>query len=107
MVSALAARVAHIVYLSAANLDNGDSDVPVEGVWADIEAHITRAPVTHLRPRRRARREHLGWADPIRSGDTVRMPFPRAARSLVDERDLAAVSVLGLIDPRWRGQRSR
>lgn len=104
VVSALADHVAHIVYLSAANLDSGVSDAPVEGVWADIEAHIRRAPVTHTFVRGGGFAGNtLGWAHQIRSDDTVRIPFPRAARSLVDERDLAAVSVRGLSDSAMEG----
>jgi uncharacterized protein YbjT (DUF2867 family) len=41
----------------------------------------------------------MGRPDPIRRGDTVRIPFPQAARSVVDERDLAEVSVQALLDP--------
>jgi len=100
VVAALADHIGHIVYLSAANLGAGRTDGPVEGVWADMEGLIEQTPVTHTFVRGGGFAANaLQWADQIRSGDTVRIPFPRAARSLVDERDLAEVSVRGLLDP--------
>lgn len=104
VVAALADHVGHVVYLSAADLGSEDGDRPMDGVWADIEAHLEEAPVTHTFVRGGGFAANtLEWAEQIRSGDTVRMPFPRAARSLVDERDLAAVSVRGLVDPELVG----
>jgi uncharacterized protein YbjT (DUF2867 family) len=37
------------------------------------------------------------WADQIRAGDVVRWPYPDAARSLIHERDIAAVAVQALV----------
>ena len=103
VVAALAEHVGHIVYLSAADL-HSEAGRPIEGVWADIEALIDEAPVTRTFVRGGGFAVNtLEWAKQIRSGDTVRMPFPRAARSLVDERDLAAVAVRGLVDPELTG----
>jgi uncharacterized protein YbjT (DUF2867 family) len=36
------------------------------------------------------------WADQIRAGDVVRWPYPNAARSLIHEREIAAVAVQAL-----------
>jgi uncharacterized protein YbjT (DUF2867 family) len=51
---------------------------------------------THLRPTGFAKNT-LMWADQIRAGDVVRWPYPDAARSLIHERDIAAVAVQALI----------
>lgn len=100
VVTALAEHCDHITYLSASDLRAEDGDRPVDGVWASIEALIEQAPVTHTFVRGGGFAGNtLEWAEQIRSGDTVRMPFAEAGRSLVDERDLAAVSVRGLLDP--------
>ncbi len=105
VVAAVAEHVGHIVYLSAVDLGDDDGDGPMEGVWADVEALIEQAPVTHTFVRGGGFAANtLEWAGQIRSGDTVRLPFPRAARSLVDERDLAAVAVRGLVDPELAGE---
>ena len=45
------------------------------------------------------------WADQIRSGDVVRWPFGAAARSLIDERDIAAVAVRALTEDGHAGSR--
>ena len=45
------------------------------------------------------------WADQIRSGGTVRWPFGAAARSLIDERDIAAVAVRALTEDGHHGTR--
>ena len=103
-VAALAEHVDHLVYLSAADL-HADSPGPQQGVWADVESVIEQAPVTHTFVRGGGFAGNtLEWAEQIRAGDTVRLPFARAARSLVDERDLAAVAVRGLVDPTLAGE---
>lgn len=103
VVAALADHVDHVVYLSAADL-HSDAGRPLEGVWADVEALIEEAPVTRTFVRGGGFAVNtLEWAEQIRGRDTVRLPFPDAARALVDERDLAAVSVRGLIDPDLAG----
>jgi uncharacterized protein YbjT (DUF2867 family) len=99
VVAELAPRVAHIVYLSAARLQH-DDDGAMEGVWADVERAIAASGVrwTFLRAGGFAANT-LGWAGAIRAGDEVPIPYPRAARSLVHERDIADVAVRALIDP--------
>lgn len=73
-------------------------------MWAEIEALIEKSDASHTFVRGGGFAANtLEWADQIRSGDTVRMPFPQAARSLVDERDLAEVSVRALLDPTLAG----
>lgn len=103
VVAALAEHVGHIVYLSAADL-HSETTSPIEGVWADIEALVEQAPVTHTFVRGGGFAVNtLEWAEQIRGSDTVRLPHPRAGRSLVDERDLAEVAVRGLVDPALAG----
>jgi uncharacterized protein YbjT (DUF2867 family) len=99
VVAELAAHVAHIVYLSAARLQHDDEGA-LEGVWADVERAIEGAGVTWTFVRAGGFAANtLGWAGAIRAGDEVPIPFPRAARSLVHERDIAEVAVRALIDP--------
>ncbi|MCH1867444.1 SDR family oxidoreductase [Nocardioides sp. CFH 31398] len=104
VVQALAEHVDHVVLLSAADLHATGPDRPMPGVWADLESLLLRARTTHTFVRAGGFAANtLGWAEQVRRGDTVRLPFPRAGRSLVDERDLAEVAVAALTEPRWRG----
>ncbi|MBE2316042.1 nucleoside-diphosphate sugar epimerase [Solirubrobacter sp. CPCC 204708] len=91
VIDALATRTGHVVYLSS------ESATPAS-VWGEIEARIraTRLEWTFLRPTGFAKNT-LIWADQIRSG-VVRWPFGQAARSLIDERDLAAVAARALTE---------
>jgi uncharacterized protein YbjT (DUF2867 family) len=99
VVTALTRRVSHVVYLSSAQLQH-DADGVTQGVWADVERLIEGAGVgwTFVSAGGFAANT-LEWADQIRAGDVVRIPYPEAGRSLVHERDIAAVAVRGLIDP--------
>ena len=45
------------------------------------------------------------WADQIRAGDVVSWPFGAAARSPIDERDIAAVAVRALAEDGHAGAR--
>lgn len=88
----------HIVYVSAMSAPQG-------GVWGAVEEAVRRsgAPYTFLRPGGFATNT-LEWAPAIRAGDPVRMPFPRAARSLIHERDIADVAVHVLLGSGHRGK---
>jgi uncharacterized protein YbjT (DUF2867 family) len=99
VVSELARHVSHVVYLSAARLQR-DDDGAMEGVWADVERLIERsgAARTFVRAGGFAANT-LQWASQIRAGDEISIPYPRAARSLVHERDIADVAVRALMDP--------
>ena len=44
------------------------------------------------------------WAPQICAGDVVRWPYGAAARSLIDERDIAAVAVRALIEDEHTGK---
>jgi uncharacterized protein YbjT (DUF2867 family) len=87
-----------VVYLSSLNAASG-------GVWGDVEHLLTKAGKdwTFLRPSGFAVNAQA-WAQEFRDGDVVRLPFPQAARSLIHERDIAAVAVLTLLDDKHIGQ---
>ena len=93
VVDAIAARAAHVVYLSSE-----PAGADPRTVWGTIEARIAAAGVdwTVLRPTGFAKNTLL-WAEQIPSG-VVEWPFGKAARSLVDERDIAAVAARALLE---------
>jgi uncharacterized protein YbjT (DUF2867 family) len=90
----LARHVQRIVYLSAEAASNR-----ANSFWAAIELAIERSAAewTFLRPTGFAANT-LMWSDQIRKGNVVRWVYGQAARSLIDERDIAAVAVRALTD---------
>jgi len=101
-VAKIAARhVTRVVYLSAQPAGERPGSF-----WALVEQAIqdSGVPWTFLRPTGFASNT-LMWADQIRSGDVVRWPFGAAARSLIDERDIAAVAVRALTEDGHAGKR--
>ena len=104
VVEALARRVEHVVYLSAARLQRTDAG-PKDGVWADVERLVEDSGVgwTFLRAGGFAANT-LEWAGQIRAGDVVRIPYPAAGRSLVHEQDLADVAADVLVKGGPKGQ---
>ncbi len=94
VVDAIARQVPRIVYLSA----QAAAEQP--GSWWAAVEHLVEASGaswTILRPTGFAGNT-LMWADQIRSGDVVRWVYGEAARSLIDERDIAAVAGRALTD---------
>jgi uncharacterized protein YbjT (DUF2867 family) len=94
VIEAITQRVRRVVYLSAdAATDNPDR------FWARVERLIegSAREFTFLRPTGFAKNT-LMWASQIRGGEVVRWPYGAAARSLIDERDIAAVAVRALIE---------
>jgi uncharacterized protein YbjT (DUF2867 family) len=101
-VAGIAARhVSRVVYLSA----QPAAERP-ESFWALVERAVEDSGVdwTFLRPTGFASNTLL-WSGQIRSGDVVRWPFGRAARSLIDERDIAAVAACALTQDGHAGAR--
>jgi uncharacterized protein YbjT (DUF2867 family) len=99
VVEAITQRVQRVVYLSAdAATDNPDR------FWARLERLIERSAgeFTFLRPTGFAKNT-LMWASQIRAGEVVRWPYGAAARSLIDERDIAAVALCALTEPQHAG----
>jgi uncharacterized protein YbjT (DUF2867 family) len=94
VVERIARRVRHVVYLSAETAA-GDP----ESFYAVLERLIrdSSATWTFLRPTGFAKNT-LGWAEQIRADGVVRQPYGQAARSLIDERDIAAVAVQALTE---------
>jgi uncharacterized protein YbjT (DUF2867 family) len=97
----LARQGPSIVYLSAQAAAGRPGSF-----WATIERLIEESGVawTFLRPTGFATNT-LMWADQIRSGGVVTWPYGAAARSLIHERDVAAVAVTALTDGRHAGQK--
>jgi uncharacterized protein YbjT (DUF2867 family) len=87
-----------VVYLSALSAPSGS-------VWADVEQLLKDAGKdwTFVRPGGFAVNAQ-SWANEFRTGDVVRIPSPEAGRSLIHERDIAAVAVLTLLNDRHVGQ---
>ncbi|MGW6281074.1 SDR family oxidoreductase [Kribbella sp. NPDC055071] len=87
-----------VVYLSSLSAPSG-------GVWGEVEALLRDAGKawTFVRPGGFAVNAQ-GWIREFREGDVVRLPYPEAGRSLIHERDIAAVAVLTLLDDRHVGQ---
>ncbi|MEV4108290.1 NAD(P)H-binding protein [Nonomuraea sp. NPDC049695] len=87
VVTAVAEHARRVVYLSA----NVPDEPPAH--YHEIERLIRHSGLgwTFLRPGGFAANT-LGWADQIRQG-VVRWPYGQAARSLIHERDIAAVAV--------------
>ena len=87
----LGEHVDRVVYLSATGADEG-------GVWGGVEQAIRGAvrEWTFLRVSGLAVNA-LAWADQVHRG-AVRAPFGGIRRSLVHERDVAAVAVRVLVD---------
>ncbi|MER7248553.1 NAD(P)H-binding protein [Kribbella sp. NPDC000426] len=87
-----------VVYLSSLNAAEG-------GVWGDVEQLLRDLGKewTFLRPSGFAVNAQA-WAGDFRSGDTLRLPYPEASRSMIHERDIAAVAVLSFVNPGHAGQ---
>lgn len=92
VVKAIARHTGRIVYLSA----QAAEEQP-DSFWAKVERFIEHSGVewTFLRPTGFAANTRM-WADQIRETGVVRWPYGHAARSLIDERDIAAVAVHAL-----------
>ena len=101
VVHTLASHARRIVYLSAEAADRRP-----ESSWATVERYIERSPAEWVFLRATGFAANtLMWADQIRRGDIVRWVYGEAARSLIDERDIAEVGVLALTEDRHIGAR--
>jgi uncharacterized protein YbjT (DUF2867 family) len=92
----VASRTRRLVYLSSAG---GQRPEPEGMFHADMERLVEKSDLdwTFLRPSGFASNT-LIWADQIRRDGVVRWPFGNAARSLIHERDIAAVAVRALTE---------
>ncbi|MBL7491962.1 NAD(P)H-binding protein [Frankia sp. AgB1.9] len=92
VIDAIARHCRRVVYVSATSVR--DDRPPAEnGVWGQIEDAIrgTDLDWTFLRVSGLATNT-LAWTAPIGASQPVRIPYPRAARSLIHERDVAEVA---------------
>jgi uncharacterized protein YbjT (DUF2867 family) len=96
VVDALARHARRVVYLSAMAVRD-DREPRTNGVWGQVEHLIAGSGLewTFLRAGGFAANT-LGWADQIRTDGVVRWPYGGAARSLIHERDIAAVAARAL-----------
>ncbi len=96
VVELVASHARRVVYLSAMAVRD-DLDEQPAAFWAGVERLIRRTSLewTFLRPTGFATNA-LMWADQIRSGSVVHWPYGAATRSLIHERDIAAVAVRAL-----------
>jgi uncharacterized protein YbjT (DUF2867 family) len=101
VVGTLGRHARRIVYLSAEAAGKRP-----DSFWAGVERAIERSATewTFLRPTGFAANT-LMWADQIRESGVVRWPYGQAARSLIDERDIAAVAVHALTEDEHAGAR--
>jgi uncharacterized protein YbjT (DUF2867 family) len=96
LLDVLAGRVSRVVQLSASAVHD-DRDPAENGVWGQVERAIGKAGLdaTFLRAGGFAANT-LAWAGQIRAGGVVRRPYGQASRSLIHERDIAAVAAAAL-----------
>jgi uncharacterized protein YbjT (DUF2867 family) len=107
VVAAIDGNASQIVYLSSMSVRDGvdrQTD-PISSFHSEIERVISRSQLqwTFLRPSGFATNT-LVWAPQIRAGSTVRWPYGGATRSLIDERDIAAVAACALRGERHAGK---
>lgn len=95
VVATIADYAHRVVYLSAHGAQDEGTHTSFGAVESAIEA--TGLEWTFLRPVGFAANA-LGWAEDIRSDRPVREPYGQAARSLIHERDIAAVAVRALTE---------
>jgi uncharacterized protein YbjT (DUF2867 family) len=103
VIDTIASHTRRLVYLSSAG---GQRPEPEGMFHADMERLVERTDLdwTFLRPTGFASNT-LMWADQIRRDGVVRFPFGAAARSLIHERDIAAVAARTLTEDGHVGAR--
>jgi uncharacterized protein YbjT (DUF2867 family) len=101
IVEALACRAQRVVYLSAEAAGRRP-----DSFWAVVERAVERfaREWVVLRPTGFAANT-LMWADQIRQSHVVRWVYGQAARSLIDQHDIAAVAIRALTEAGHNGTR--
>jgi uncharacterized protein YbjT (DUF2867 family) len=90
----IARRTRRVVYLSAAGMFHAEMERLIQEAGLDW---------TFLRPTGFATNT-LGWAEQIKRDGVVRWPYGGARRSLIHERDIAAVAARALLEPGHAGK---
>lgn len=107
-VDVIGKRARRIVYLSSMGVrdDLEKQTDPINQSHADMEWLIEESGLewTFLRPSGFATNT-LGWGEQIRADGVVRWPYGAASRSLIHERDIAAVAVRALTEEGHVGAR--
>jgi uncharacterized protein YbjT (DUF2867 family) len=108
VVTAIGRHARRVVYLSSMSVrDGGGAQAdPISASHAELERLIESAGPewTFLRAGGFATNT-LAWADDVRAGDVVRAPYGAMARSLIHERDIAAVAARALTEDGHAGVR--
>lgn len=108
VVKAMAKHGRRIVFLSSSAVqdDVDQQRNPIGQIHSDIERLIEESggQWTFLRPGGFAANA-LWWASQIRTNGAVRWPYGAAARSLIHERDIAAVAVRALLEDGHAGKK--
>lgn len=97
--------VRHVVVLSSGIIQDGaDATHPIHVLHARLEDHVRASGLTwtFLRPNAFATNA-FQWAPQIRTGDTVRGPFPGAVTAPIHEADIADVAAHALVDDGHEG----
>ena len=100
------AGVGHVVQLSGTSAGIGDMSNAVTAymVRSEQAAAESKLPYTVVRPSA-FMTNALRWADQVRNGDTVALPFPNVAAACLDPADLGAVIAAVFADPeRYAGE---
>lgn len=105
VVDAIAKHTRRVVYVSAMSVRD-DRPPQENGVWGQVEHLLERSDLewTMLRAGGLAVNTLL-WASQIRATGVVRWPYGQAARSLIHERDVAAVAARALTEEGHAGMR--
>ncbi|MFD8784784.1 NAD(P)H-binding protein [Kitasatospora sp. NPDC059599] len=100
--AATAAGIRHVVLLSSVSVVlDPDAHHPVTRLNRTIEQAVQRSGMdwTFLRPGTFATNTRTWWAESIRTGNAVRLPYPLAQSAPVHEKDIAALAVTALTEP--------
>ncbi len=103
---ARAAGVRRVVTLSSSGAEYEADGDPGQWHFYKVEHAVEQAGFawTHLRPGS-FMLNALAWADSIRKERVVRWPYPNAAETPIDLRDVAAVAATVLLDDGHSGQK--
>ncbi|MCK9896719.1 NAD(P)H-binding protein [Frankia sp. AgB32] len=106
LAAAAAAKVDRIVLLSSLSTEQEGASNEIARRHAVVEEAIAASGLawTFVRPGAFATNA-LAWAPTIRAGEVVRETYPESHAAPIHERDIAAVSVLALLQPGHEGAR--